>query len=81
MIERLCVLGAGTMGHGIAYAGLVAGCTTRLYDPSADALERARAGIEAVLQRTVSLGKLPADAVPAALARLSLHVSLEEAAQ
>ncbi len=80
MIERLCVLGAGTMGHGIACAGLVAGCTTRLYDPSAEALERARAGIEAVLQRTVALGKLPADAVPAALARLSLHVSLEEAA-
>ena len=68
------------MGHGIACAGLVAGCTTRLYDPSAEALERARAGIEAVLQRTVALGKLPADAVPAALARLSLHVSLEEAA-
>ena len=53
MIERLCVLGAGTMGHGIACAGLVAGCTTRLYDPSAEALERARAGIQAVLQRTV----------------------------
>src|SRR5215203_533062 len=79
MIERLCVLGAGTMGHGIAYAGLVAGCLTRLYDPSADALDRARAHIERVLQGAVSLGKLPADVVPTALSRLSLHDSLEEA--
>ena len=51
MIQRLCVLGAGTMGHGIAYAGLVAGCATRLYDSSADALERARSGIERALQQ------------------------------
>jgi 3-hydroxybutyryl-CoA dehydrogenase len=80
MVEQLCVLGAGTMGHGIACAGLVAGCATRLYDPSPDALARARASIEGVLQQAVSLGKLPANAAPAALARLSLHVSLEEAA-
>jgi 3-hydroxybutyryl-CoA dehydrogenase len=79
MMERLCVLGAGTMGHGIAYAGLAAGCHTRLYDPSADALDRARAQIEGVLRQAVSLGKLPADAVPSALARLSLHDSVQEA--
>ena len=76
MIERLCVLGAGTMGHGIAYAGLVAGCATSLYDPSADALERARTS----LLQSISRGKLPAAAAAAALARLSLHISLEEAA-
>jgi 3-hydroxybutyryl-CoA dehydrogenase len=58
----------------------VAGCTTRLYDPSADALETARTRIEGILRDAVSLGKLPAEAVPAALARLSLHRSLEEAA-
>ena len=80
MIERLCVLGAGTMGHGIAYAGLVAGCATSLYDPSADALERARTSIEGALLQSISRGKLPADAAPAVLARLSLHISLEEAA-
>ena len=80
MIERLCVLGAGTMGHGIAYAGLVAGCATSLYDPSADALERARTSIEGALLQSISRGKLPAAAAAAALARLSLHISLEEAA-
>jgi 3-hydroxybutyryl-CoA dehydrogenase len=79
MIERLCVLGAGTMGHGIAHAGLVAGCHTRLYDPSTDALDRARADIERVLLQTVSLGKLPEGAVPSTLERLSLHDSVQEA--
>jgi 3-hydroxybutyryl-CoA dehydrogenase len=79
MIERLCVLGAGTMGHGIAHAGLVAGCHTRLYDPSTDALDRARADIERVLLQAVSLGKLPEGAVPSTLARLSLHDSVQEA--
>ena len=79
MIERLCVLGAGTMGHGIAYAGLVAGCHTRLYDPSTDALDRARADIERVLLQAVSLGKLPEGAVPSTLERLSLHDSVQEA--
>jgi 3-hydroxybutyryl-CoA dehydrogenase len=79
MIERLCVLGSGTMGQGIAHAGLVAGCHTRLYDPSPDALDRARTHIERVLQDAVSLGKLPAEAVVTALARLSLHGSLDEA--
>jgi 3-hydroxybutyryl-CoA dehydrogenase len=79
MIERLCVLGAGTMGHGIAHAGLVAGCHTRLYDPSTDALDRARADIERVLLQTVSLGKLPEGAVPSTLGRLTLHDSVQEA--
>jgi 3-hydroxybutyryl-CoA dehydrogenase len=79
MIERLCVLGAGTMGHGIAHAGLVAGCHTRLYDPSTDALDRARADIERVLLQAVSLGKLPEGAVPSTLERLSLHDSVQEA--
>jgi 3-hydroxybutyryl-CoA dehydrogenase len=79
MIERLCVLGAGTMGHGIAHAGLVAGCHTRLYDPSPDALDRARADIERVLLQAVSLGKLPEGAVPSTLERLSLYDSVQEA--
>src|SRR5215203_3653169 len=79
MIQRLCVVGAGTMGRGIAHAGLVAGCHTALYDPSADSLERAQAHIVDALQGAVSLGKLSADAVPTALARLSLRDSLEEA--
>jgi len=34
MANTLAVLGAGTMGHGIAHAAMAAGCTTRLYDPS-----------------------------------------------
>ena len=32
MIRSIAVLGAGTMGHGIAYAAAVGGLETRLFD-------------------------------------------------
>jgi 3-hydroxybutyryl-CoA dehydrogenase len=48
-IERLGVVGAGTMGSGIAQLGCVAGLETHLFDPIPEALskgeERLRAGI------------------------------------
>ena len=41
MIRKVAVLGAGTMGHGIAYAASTAGFQTVLYDPSQQALDKA----------------------------------------
>ncbi len=41
-IERVAVVGAGTMGGGIAVILLQAGLTVDLYDPSEEALSRAR---------------------------------------
>jgi 3-hydroxybutyryl-CoA dehydrogenase len=70
MIQRIAVLGAGTMGHGIAHAALAAGCETRLYDVAESSLERARAAIERVVAQSVDLGKLPAAAVSELLAQL-----------
>ena len=49
MIRRVTVLGAGTMGHGIAHAAIAAGYDTRLFDVSPAALEKARASIEAIV--------------------------------
>ena len=46
MIQRLTVIGAGTMGHGIAHAALMAGYDTVLYDVSDEALAKGRAAIE-----------------------------------
>ena len=40
-IGRVTVLGAGTMGHGIAHAAMTAGFETSLFDTSNDALVRA----------------------------------------
>jgi 3-hydroxyacyl-CoA dehydrogenase len=41
-VRTVTVLGAGTMGHGIAHAAAASGFTTRLYDVSAAQLEKAR---------------------------------------
>ena len=53
MIRRIAVLGAGTMGHGIAHAAIAAGYDTRLYDVSADAIDSGRASIETIVGRGV----------------------------
>ncbi|MEX2534248.1 MAG: 3-hydroxyacyl-CoA dehydrogenase family protein [Trueperaceae bacterium] len=44
-IETITVVGAGTMGAGVAAVCLSAGYRVRLYDPSREALERAQARI------------------------------------
>jgi len=50
------------MGHGIAHAAMAAGYETRLFDVSSDALEKARATIDAIVEKGIELGKTtPAD--------------------
>jgi 3-hydroxybutyryl-CoA dehydrogenase len=69
-IATIAVLGAGTMGRGIAQVAAQGGYDTRLYDVSADALRRAHQGIERTLRKGVELGKLTPAALDEALARL-----------
>jgi len=57
---RVAVIGAGTMGHGIAYVTALAGCEVRLTDARADALPQALDRIEALLVSGVKRGKLDA---------------------
>jgi len=58
---RVAVIGAGTMGHGIAYVAALAGCEVRLTDARADALPQALDRIEALLVSGVKRGKLATD--------------------
>ena len=58
---RVAVIGAGTMGHGIAYVAAVAGCEVRLTDARRAALPQALDKIEALLVSGVKRGKLAAD--------------------
>lgn len=79
MIKTITVLGAGTMGHGIAHAAMAGGFETRLFDISRQMLDRARASIEQIVAKSIELGKAtPADA-GATLRRLQTLASLEEA--
>ena len=70
-IQRIGVIGAGTMGNGIAQVFTQSGFDVRLVDAAAPALERARTTIAKSLEKFVEKGKLtPADR-DAALGRLS----------
>lgn len=75
-ILSVAVLGAGTMGHGIAQVCATAGLDTRLFDIDEDALSGAREKIAANLDRGVEIGKVEPDQRDAALERLTLESGL-----
>ncbi len=79
-IRQLGVLGAGTMGHGIAQVAAQAGLQVRLYDLTRELAETGIQKIAATLQKGVEKGKVKAEERQAALARLSPVGSLEELA-
>ena len=67
----VAVLGAGTMGRGIAHVSALAGRTVRLFDLSADQVESALAAVASNLDQGVARGKLDAADRDAALPRIS----------
>lgn len=69
-IGRIGVVGAGTMGHGIAQVAVQSGYEVVLVDAAPDALERGVAQVARGLGRLVDKGKLAAEARDQALARL-----------
>ena len=78
-IRRIAVLGAGTMGHGIAHAAMTGGFETFMYDVSDEAVARGSATIEQIVRKGVELGKVGATDADAILARLTAGTRLDEA--
>ena len=78
-IQRVAVLGAGTMGRGIAQVAALAGCEVHLRDLEARFVESGLARIRENLDGGVAKGKLSAADRDAAAARLQGTTSLEEA--
>ena len=70
-IEKIGVIGAGTMGNGIAQCFAEAGFAVVLQDVSEAALDRARATIDNSLARRVKKGLLSAEDAAAAVARIA----------
>jgi 3-hydroxybutyryl-CoA dehydrogenase len=68
--RTVAVLGAGTMGHGIAHVAAAAGCEVRLRDVEQGFVDRGLAAIRGNLDKGVEKGKVTAAARDAALARL-----------
>jgi len=70
-IQNIGVVGAGTMGNGIAQVFAQSGFGVVLVDAAAPALDRARAAIGKSLEKFVEKGKMTAADRDAALGRLS----------
>jgi 3-hydroxybutyryl-CoA dehydrogenase len=79
VIERVAVLGAGTMGHGIAQVVAASGRSVTLHDPDPRQLESALARVHANLERGIEKGKVSAEERDATLARISTAASADAA--
>jgi 3-hydroxybutyryl-CoA dehydrogenase len=69
--QRAAVIGAGTMGNGIAHVFAQHGWDVALIDTVPIALERAMSTVKSNLERQVKKGTLPADAVGQVLGRIT----------
>jgi 3-hydroxybutyryl-CoA dehydrogenase len=67
------IVGAGTMGNGIAQAFAVKGFSVALQDLSAPALEKAVATVSGSLDRLIKKGSLTADEKSQAMAHITTH--------
>lgn len=81
MIEKIAVLGAGTMGHGIAETFALAGYAVNLFDVSSDMLSRVK-GLMAEEMGFMAENDLISDSdVQSALGRITLFRTMEDAAR
>lgn len=76
---RVAIIGAGTMGHGIAQVAAMAGDDVVLFDAFEGAAERGLGHIRANLDTGVAKGKVTAEARDATWARLSSANVLSQA--
>ena len=79
-MSRVAVVGAGTMGNGIAHVFAQHGWDTTLIDVAPGLLERVLAVIRTNLERQVKKGSVTAEQRDAALARIRTSMSLDSVA-
>lgn len=79
-IESIAVIGAGTMGHGIAQVAAASGFRVLLSDVDRDALARGVQSIEKNLAKGISLGKLTEDDRDRTLQHIRGTTKLDECA-
>lgn len=79
-MKKVAVIGAGTMGAGIAQAVVLAGYGVVLYDVSDEILAAASQAISSSIDQGVKRGKTPADVAAKAQNALELTTSLTDAA-
>ena len=77
--RTVAVIGAGTMGHGIAYVSIAGGHTVRLHDASASALRAATDRVSAGFEKAIQRGKATIADRDAGLSRLTTSESIGDA--
>ncbi len=78
-IRRVCVIGAGTMGHGIAQVAAAAGLDTVLHDIDGLRIDEALRKVRANLDKGVARGKVTVETRATALANLRGEVDVSVA--
>ena len=79
-IDRVFVVGGGTMGRGIASLSALSGYTTGVFEADSAARSRLKEAIEGSWERAAEKGKVRREAIAAARARLVVAEALDGAA-
>lgn len=77
-MKKVAVIGAGTMGNGIAHVFAMFGYCVSLIDVSQSALDKALSTIEKNTDRMIGKGSLPADAKEAIMKNLVSFISIQD---
>ena len=81
VMETLFVIGAGTMGGGIAQVAALNGFTVYLYDIKQEFVDRGLKGIAGAWDKLVARGKMSAEDRDAALPRIIGTLDMQDAAK
>jgi 3-hydroxybutyryl-CoA dehydrogenase len=79
-MKNVAVIGAGTMGNGIAHTAAASGFAVTLIDVGQEFLDRGMKTISANLQRGVDKGKMTAEEKEAVLGRIAASTNVDDAA-
>ena len=79
VLNRVFVIGAGLMGHGIAQVSAAAGKQVTLSDRTAELAEKGRARVASNLARQVDKGRLTQAEADAIVARIAVAVGADQA--
>ncbi|MCH9661468.1 MAG: 3-hydroxybutyryl-CoA dehydrogenase [Bacteroidetes bacterium] len=61
MVKKVGIIGAGTMGSGIAQVAATAGCAVKLFDLNDAALDKAKVSLEKILNRLIEKGRIDSE--------------------
>jgi|SRR5690625_4108707 len=75
---NISIIGAGTMGSGIAQVAATAGCSVKLYDTQKEALEKSEQALEKILRRITDRGRITEEEKNRIQSNISYVETLEE---